>query len=64
MRSLVSKKCAKKGAESTYADYIVARLKLKWNAAVYAFYRPEIEIVYDGGRRGHQFHCAGPSSKA
>ncbi|EJD32856.1 hypothetical protein AURDEDRAFT_46353, partial [Auricularia subglabra TFB-10046 SS5] len=33
------------------------RLSQKWNAPVYAFYRPVPTIGYKNGRRYHEFHC-------
>lgn len=35
------------------------RLQAKWTAVVYAFYKPEVEIVEKNRRRAHKFHCAG-----
>ncbi|KAI0684076.1 hypothetical protein BC835DRAFT_1242500, partial [Cytidiella melzeri] len=35
------------------------RLQRKWNAVVYAFFCPEVEIIHSGNRRAHVFRCAG-----
>ncbi|KAM6491469.1 hypothetical protein JOM56_013038, partial [Amanita muscaria] len=35
-----------------------ARLRKDWFSSVYAFFKPEVTIKYEAGKRGHQFHCA------
>ncbi|KAH9849694.1 hypothetical protein C2E23DRAFT_686221, partial [Lenzites betulinus] len=35
-----------------------ARLRKRWTSAIYAFFSPEVDIVYKNGRRAHVFSCA------
>jgi hypothetical protein len=34
------------------------RLSKGWRSAVYGFFKPDVKIGYDGGRKYHFFHCA------
>ena len=43
---------------------VAERAKLRWRSAVYAFYKPEVDIEYVGDRRCHVFHCAARGCKA
>ncbi|KAI0079329.1 hypothetical protein K474DRAFT_1568550, partial [Panus rudis PR-1116 ss-1] len=40
------------------------RLKKQWTAPIYAFFKPEVDIVEKGGRRAHRFHCFNRGCKA
>ena len=39
------------------------RLQKDWRSAVYAFFRPDVNISYINGRRAHNFTCAAKNCK-
>lgn len=43
----------------------IERVRTRWDAHVYAFYKPEVKIEYNKkGQRVHVFQCAGPRCKS
>ena len=49
---------------SISADTKIERLSKKWDAPVYAFFKPEPTIEYVDGRKAHIFECAVKSCRS
>lgn len=44
--------------ESNLIKLYSARLKASWRSAVYGFFKADVKVKYDGGRKYHYFKCS------
>lgn len=69
MRNYRKKLMSKSSVSVQFIPYLIlahlypARLQKDWRSPIYAFFRPEVEINYVGGRRVHDFSCGAKHCK-
>ncbi|KAG6822584.1 hypothetical protein H0H92_013273 [Tricholoma furcatifolium] len=41
----------------------LARLQAIWRSPIYSFFKPKVDIIYEGTRKAHIFHCTAKQCK-